>query len=159
MNKLFEYFKLFTRELYFHFLFPVKCGNDWVQYKQRCVKYFNQKVKFQEAEKICESNNVALISIHSAEENEFIRNYIEEQPSLTRVWIGLKRSPDSHNFVWVDKSLVDYVNWLYRQPDNAEGLELYIEMWIDGTWNDRNDDNITFVCGSNCKLSIKFQNK
>ncbi len=81
-------------------------------YKQRCVKYFNQKVKFLEAKKICESNNATLISIHSTEENEFIRNYVEEQPfSSTRVWIGLKRdSSGSHEFVWVDKSPLEYIN-------------------------------------------------
>ncbi len=101
-----------------------------------------------------------MISIHSTEENEFIRNYVEEQPfSLTRVWIGSKRdSSASHEFVWVDKSPVDYVNWNLGEPNNAGGLELYIEMWIykNGAWNDNNDDNIAFVCGFNCKLSIKI---
>jgi hypothetical protein len=99
-----------------------------------------------------------LISIHSAEENDFIRNYVEEQPSLSiRVWIGLKRDIYVlHEFVWVDKSPVDYVNWRINQPDNAGGFEPYVELWIDGTWNDFIDDNIAFVCSFNCKLSIKI---
>ncbi len=110
------------------------------------------------AEQICESNNATLISIHSAEENEFIRNYIEEQPSSSiRVWIGLKRkSSDSHEFIWVDKSPVDYFNWRINQPDNVGGLEHYVAIWVDGTWNDMSDDDIAFVCGFNCKLSIKI---
>jgi hypothetical protein len=83
------------------FLFPGKCGNDWVQYKQRCIKYFNQTVKFREVKEICESNNATLISIHSAEENEFIRNYVGEQPSpAIRLLIGLIRNIfDPHKFV------------------------------------------------------------
>ncbi len=110
------------------------------------VKYFYPAVKFLEAENICESNNATLISIHSAEENEFIRNYIVEQPfSLTRVWIGLKTNIyNSSEIVWVDKSPVDYVNWNLGEPDNEGGLELCAQMWIyrNGVWNDIPDDNV-----------------
>jgi hypothetical protein len=101
-----------------------------------------------------------LISIHSAEENEFIRNYVEDQPfSSTRVWIGFKRNIfGSDELVWVDKSPVDYVNWNWGEPNNVGNLEPYVEMWIyrNGTWNDIHDDNVAFVCGFNCKLSIKI---
>ncbi len=104
-----------------------------------------------------------MISIHSAEENEFIRNYVKEQPSSsTRVWIGLKRdSSASHQFVWVDKSPVDYDNWRINEPSNAGGNEDYTEMMIykNGTWKDDTDNNHEFVCGFNCKLSMKFRNK
>ncbi len=95
-----------------------------------------------------------------AEENEFIRNYVKEQPSSsTRVWIGLKRdSSVSHKFVWVDKSPVDYDNWRINEPSYSGGIENYTEMIIykNGTWNDVADDNLGFVCSFNCKLSIKF---
>jgi hypothetical protein len=101
-----------------------------------------------------------MVSIHSDEENEFIRNYVEKLPSSsTRVWIGLKRdSSGSHEFFWVDKSPVDYVQWGINKPDNREGLKPYTEMWIDknGAWNDISDDNFAFICGFNCKLSIKI---
>ncbi len=101
-----------------------------------------------------------MISIHSAEENNFIRNYVEKQPSnQTRVWIGLKRNlSGSKEFVWVDKSPVDYVNWFKDRPNNFGGFEHYIEMWIDenGEWNDIYANKFAFVCGFNCKLSIKI---
>ncbi len=100
-----------------------------------------------------------MISIHSAEENEFIRNYVKEQPSSsTRVWIGLKRDSASHQFVWVDKSPVNYDNWGINEPNNVGGNEDYTLMMIykNGTWNDIDDMNIAFVCGFNCKLSIKM---
>ncbi len=102
-----------------------------------------------------------MISIHSAEENEIIRNYVEEQPSSsTKVWIGLKRNiHGSHRLlVWVDKSPIDYVNWDSGEPNNLGGLEPYVEMWIygNGVWNDWIEDNLAFVCGFNCKLSIKI---
>jgi hypothetical protein len=114
---------------------------------------FQQAVKFKKAEELCESNNATLISIHSDEENEFIRNYLKEQPSFPiRVWIGLKRK-SSLDFIWVDKSPVDYYNWEIGQPNNLEGYEPFIETLIykDGTWNDRIEDNLPFVCGFSCK--------
>ncbi len=123
------------------------------------MKYFNQKVKFEKAEKICESNDAKLISIHSAEENEFIRSYVGKQPDYsTRVWIGLKRNISGIlEFVWVDKSPFDYINWNTR-PDNYGGFGPYIEMFIDrnGTWNDITNDNLVFVCGFNSKLLIRI---
>jgi len=122
------------------------------------VKYINQTVKYEEAEKICESNNSTLTSIHSAEENEFIRSYVKKQPSYPEIlWIGLKRNiSDSKEFVWVDKSLVDYVKWDIDQPDNNGGFQSLIYMRIDknGAWNVRTDIYSTFsafVCGFNCK--------
>jgi hypothetical protein len=125
------------------------------------VKYFDKKVKFQEAEKICESNNATLISIHSFEENEFITRYVAQQPShSSKVWIGLKRNISGYKeFVWVDKSPLDYVFWQsYVRPNYYGGPEHYIEMLIDqrGTWNDTHDVNSAFVCGIDCKLLRKF---
>ncbi len=128
------------------------------------MKYFDKKVQFNEAEKFCESNNSTLTSIHSAEENEFIRSYVKKQPSYPEIlWIGLKRNiSGSKEFVWVDKSLVDYVKWDIDQPDKdfqhyrQEKKQLHIFMRIDknGAWNDRTDIYSAFsafVCGFNCK--------
>ncbi len=98
-----------------------------------------------------------MISIHSDEENQFIRDYVENQTfSETRVWIGLKRK--SHGldewFEWIDKSPLDYFNWYYntREKDGD-----YVEMWIynNGKWHNVIDQNLAFVCGFDCKLSIK----
>ncbi len=101
-----------------------------------------------------------MISIHSAEENEFVRNYVEEQSSSSiRVWIGLNRySIGSDEFVWVDKSPVDYVNWRIGEPNNVDDNEYYVEMRIykNGTWNDLHDYKMSFICGFNCKLLIRI---
>ncbi len=108
------------------------------------------------AEEICESNNATLISIHSAEENEFIRNYVSSSSSII-VWIGLqsinRRGYEPHKFVWVDKSSVDYANWNLDKSVIDIGSVRYIGMLIykNGTWNDVPYDDAAFVCGYNCK--------
>ncbi len=119
------------------------------------MKYFNQSVRFEDAKKICESKNAKLISIHSSKENEFIRSYVQKQPEYsTKVWIGLKRN-DRLQFVWIDKSPYDYINWNIH-PVNAVGH--YAEMFIDksDTWNNIENDYKVFVCGFNSKLSISI---
>jgi hypothetical protein len=115
------------------------------------VKYFDQRVKFQEAEKFCESINATMISIHSAEENKFIRSYVEQQPEYsTKVWIGLKRNI-SQGFRWIDKSPFDYSKWSINQPDNVGKGEPYSEMLINGygLWNDAPDSDMAFICQIN----------
>jgi hypothetical protein len=94
-----------------------------------------------------------MVSIHSAEENEFIRSYVEKHAdNATRVWIGLKRNiSDPQEFVWIDKSPLDYSKWSINEPDNKGGNESYIEMWINGNglWNDLSDNNLSFICEIN----------
>jgi hypothetical protein len=69
-----------------------------------------------------------MISIHSDEENELIRSNVEKQPtSPSSIWLGLKRNI-SLDFVWVDKSPVDYAKWRFGEPDNRGGWEPYTEM-------------------------------
>ncbi len=99
-----------------------------------------------------------MISIHSDEENQFIRDYVENQPfSETKVWIGLKRKRHGLDewFEWIEKSPLDYFNWYYN---NREKEGDYVEMWIynNGKWYNVIDQNLAFVCGFNCKLSIKI---
>ncbi len=91
-----------------------------------------------------------MVSIHSDEENEFIRSYVEnEAQSSTKVWIGLKRNiSDPQEFIWLDKSPFDYSKWSINEADNSTSNEPYVQMWINanGLWNDSSDNNYTFIC-------------
>ncbi len=92
-----------------------------------------------------------MVSIHSDEENEFIRSYVEKHSShSTRVWIGMKRNI-TQGFKWMDKSPFDYSKWDRNQPDNSGGAELYVEMRIFGIglWNDLSDSDREFICEIN----------
>jgi hypothetical protein len=92
-----------------------------------------------------------MVSIHSDEENEFIRSYVEKHAShSTKVWLGLKRNI-SQGFEWIDKSPFDYRKWSFNESDNAGSNEPYVEMWINGNglWNYSSDNNYTFICEIN----------
>jgi hypothetical protein len=92
-----------------------------------------------------------MISIHSAEENEFIRNYVEKQPSYsTRVWIGMKRNI-TQGFQWINKSPFDYSKWNINEPNGYRNFEPYVEMFINvfGFWNDCTESDNAFICEIN----------
>jgi hypothetical protein len=97
-----------------------------------------------------------MISIHSAEENEFIRKLVKNQSSDTiEFWIGAKRKTFGlQKFGWINKSPFDYTNWDSGEPNNYGGNEHYVEMVVSsGVWNDNGNPEqeadwtkFSFVC-------------
>ena len=55
------------------------------------------------------------------------------------LWIGLHRIEPGGKFVWVDGSHVDYAHWYPGQPDNRSGAELFVQVVLNGEWNDNTD--------------------
>jgi hypothetical protein len=52
--------------------FIINCSNGSIPYQQKCLKFYNISVTYPEAELICV---VAMISIHSGEENKFTLDF------------------------------------------------------------------------------------
>jgi hypothetical protein len=76
-----------------------------------------------------------LISIHSAEENEFVRNFaIREKTKDFAVWIGAKRNNSLNYFEWTNGEGFDYSNWGSGQPTNSTDLESHVVICDSGTW-------------------------
>lgn len=87
---------------------------------------------------IAESFGGYIASIHSQEENDYIRqlsNTVYGETGL--IWIGYNLiflGTPNEQFVWHDWSDVVYINWDSGQPDN--GSE-HVEMVGNGKWHDR----------------------
>ena len=54
------------------------------------------------------------MSIHNAQENEFVRSLLGNRD----VFVGLSDSDVEATFVWVDGSTVAYTNWEDGEPDD-----------------------------------------
>ncbi len=82
------------------------CG-DWEQYKdEHCYKLFETVQPYNDSEKICQSNNSTLVSIHYAEEQNFLTNYIFSKKKVVEsVWIGAKYVGNKL-YQWVDHTTV-----------------------------------------------------
>jgi hypothetical protein len=78
------------------------------------------------------------------DENNFIQNHL---PTIsTTAHIGYFR--DSFNqFGWFPGCFSTFTNWAYNEPNNADGTEIYAQMYAgEGTWNDYHDGYSTCAC-------------
>ncbi|XP_054750997.2 macrophage mannose receptor 1-like [Lytechinus pictus] len=91
-----------------------------------------------------------LVSIHSKEENEFVKNLAIGTVGVRSVWLGLTRS-ETGGFKYSDNSPVDYVHWANGEPteDWAGSNEDCVEMYTNefGKWNDEDcSGRASYVC-------------
>ncbi|KAH9403401.1 chromatin-modulating protein mrc1 [Tyrophagus putrescentiae] len=96
------------------------CG-DWEQYKdEHCYKLFDGLRSYSDAEKVCSINNSSMVSIHYAEEQSFLSNYIfTKKKVVDNVWIGAK-FVGNKLFQWEDHTPLagGYSNWAAGSPKN-----------------------------------------
>ena len=76
------------------------------------------KIKYEKSNEKCKSEGVqngqlgALVSIHSAEDQDAIKYKIQNEPNNPKTgcfWIGLRRQFGS--WIWEDGTPLDYSNW------------------------------------------------
>ena len=102
-----------------------------------------------DARNVCKVQGASLASIHSSEENEFLRSLAPNDD----VFIGLNDVQIEGTFAWSDGSLVNFENWEENQPDNDFDMEdCVIIVSADGKWN---DTPCEMWYGYVCKLSIE----
>ena len=89
------------------------------------------------AEGICREHgdSVHLASIHSQQENEFIKSQSLDQEEQ---WIGLTdHNTRKNSFKWIDRSAYEnFTNWARNEPNHATVDEDCGAMRPDGTWID-----------------------
>ena len=108
--------------------------------------YFNNLyLDFDDAESYSQKYGGHLASIHSAEENTFIKDRIPVNVYST---IGLRDNIIFDNYYWTDNSPYDYFNWGSNEPSPAPG-EDYVQIIPTGQWIDR---AFGFTSPSNIKI-------
>jgi len=127
---------------------------DWLRYGNACFKLVNEKGSWIDAQDACHDINSNLTSIHSAGENDFVRQ-IANTFGLHSVWIGLNNlnSADG-NYKWVDGSDLSYTNWEDGEPSG--GIENCTAQWNSGlSWSDFNCDShfVPYVCGKRLNVN------
>lgn len=84
-----------------------------------------------------------LVTLHSAEETNFINALYSSDPATTVFgpWIGLNDIANEGVYQWVTGEAVTYTNWSAGEPNNS-GNEDAVHLWgltsnrPLGTWND-----------------------
>uniref|UniRef100_UPI0037E88491 lactose-binding lectin l-2-like n=1 Tax=Semicossyphus pulcher TaxID=241346 RepID=UPI0037E88491 len=115
------------------------CPMFWYDFNGRCYKYVSTRLKWADAELQCVSQGANLVSIHSLEEQSFVKDLIKNfDPAEGRTWLGLSDLHKEGRWMWSDGSAVEFSFWRAKQPDNYLrkehcGHSNYI---TPGRWND-----------------------
>lgn len=122
---------------------------DWLLFNYSCFKAFTEEINWFKAQQNCRVLNSNLTSIHSSEENDFVRYQVAA--FAENVWIGLTNLENMKAvYEWVDESNVSFTNWVPGEPNNLSGSENCTNLNItSGQWNDLNCGlhNRSYVCG------------
>ncbi|KAK7929017.1 hypothetical protein WMY93_005412 [Mugilogobius chulae] len=127
------------------------CPTFWFPFKDRCYKYMASPMSWIDAEIFCLSQGSNLVSIHSQEEQEFVKSLIGNfDPTRSRTWTGLRDKDKDHFFMWTDGCPLQFENWQDGEPNNHGGHEHCVDVnGVDMLWNDITcTEKFPFVCAS-----------
>ncbi|XP_073319112.1 lactose-binding lectin l-2-like [Pagrus major] len=128
------------------------CPMFWYSFNSRCYKYVATPLTWADAELYCLSEGANLVSIHSLEEQDFVKSLIKNFDHTERpTWIGLSDIHKEGRWMWSDGSVVDFVFWRKGEPNNHGGHEHCVQnnYGTDLEWNDGQcSDTISSVCAS-----------
>lgn len=137
------------------FIFAARfsCDDGWMLYGPSCYKIEIKYADWLTARGNCMNDHSAnLIDIRSRGEQEFIQGKLADHD----FWIGLHtRTGETRKWTWaVDETDLDYENWNTGEPNNMEGEENCVEMYLFGKWNDiRCINRLPYICK---KRACKF---
>lgn len=126
------------------------CPSGWTQYGNRCFLYNNHQMTWSQAQRICQTINANLASVHSYEEYQFIRGVISSathESGLT--WIGGSDAQQEGYWFWMDGTRFTFTQWCQGEPNNHRGNEHCLLVNFSGSkcWNDGTcDSRFPFIC-------------
>ncbi|XP_074840347.1 dromaiocalcin-1-like isoform X2 [Carettochelys insculpta] len=129
-----------------------RCREGWRHFFEGCYGYFSHEKTWEEAEIECQQcwSDAHLASIHSAEEERMIADYVKQMNENKRpVWIGFLDRDKNQCWSWTDESQINYTAWDQGQPDSPEKKEhcLVLERPEFKKWHNYScGDKFPFLC-------------
>ncbi|XP_053302126.1 lactose-binding lectin l-2 [Pleuronectes platessa] len=128
------------------------CPMFWYSFNNRCYKYVSTHMTWADAELYCVSQGANLVSIHSLDEQNFIKTLIKNFDHAEGVtWNGLSDLHKEGSWMWSDGSAVNFTFWSSGEPNNGIGIEhcVYDNYGTDKKWNDGyGSETYPSVCAS-----------
>ncbi|XP_038059527.1 snaclec CHH-B subunit beta-like [Patiria miniata] len=131
------------------------CPPPWRAFQGHCYLWVDKPMPWIDAERYCQmlshpGKMVHLASIHSQEEDEFIKDYVKSASDVwtPSYWIGFTDIEGKNRFQWSDGSASSYLGWGPLEP-SSPGYEDCVECRDDFShqWNDLLcSESIRFVC-------------
>ncbi|NWX44640.1 SFTPA protein, partial [Steatornis caripensis] len=93
-----------------------------------------KEVDFASALESCEEAGGTLATPMNEEENKAILGIVKQYNRYA--YLGIKEGETSGQFKYINGTLLNYTKW-HRYEPNGKGKEKCVEMYTDGSWNDK----------------------
>lgn len=98
-----------------------RCQSGWMWFNNKCWVTTQSRRDFAHAMELCKKmHNSTLPTIHSEDENEFLRQNIDLHNSP--IWLYARHNHQYNKTRWLDKSPVNYTRWDAGQPSDKSSL-------------------------------------
>ena len=132
---------LYLNNIFSNTLIEGNTNNTTVQDNGYIYEFINERRNVTDHESRAQVWGGNVVSIHSDEENNIVKNLMLNNNANTIV-LGGTRFSNQNLFTWFDNTPFDYHNWNSGEPNNWNGRENNIQMYSDGQWNDTQGDFI-----------------
>uniref|UniRef100_A0A8C3K4J6 C-type lectin domain-containing protein n=1 Tax=Calidris pygmaea TaxID=425635 RepID=A0A8C3K4J6_9CHAR len=103
-----------------------------------------KKADFDTTMKKCKEVGGSIATPRNPGENDAILYFVKD--ANTYAYLGMKESLIPRKFQFLDGTELNYTNWHLNEP-SGKGEEECVEMYTDGTWNDKKcNQNRLIVC-------------
>uniref|UniRef100_A0A3B3BT12 Macrophage mannose receptor 1-like n=2 Tax=Oryzias melastigma TaxID=30732 RepID=A0A3B3BT12_ORYME len=128
--------------------FPGVCPDDpdpssncfWIPFRRHCYAFFTNLEDWSGASTDCSRRGGMIVSIEDPAEQDFIQAELQTyKDRFSAFWLGLYKTYRG-TWKWVDRTVIDYANWGYRQPGSSPYGEIDTSdgIWKTGySWNRR----------------------
>ncbi|XP_061598331.1 lymphocyte antigen 75-like [Cololabis saira] len=125
------------------------CPMFWYNFNDRCYKYVATRMNWANAELHCLSQGANLVSIHSQNEENFVKSLIKNFDHFEgETWIGLTDAQQDGSWFWSDGSKLSFSNWNSGEPNGWWKETCVNTNWdTPKNWNDIScSGEYAFVC-------------
>lgn len=100
-----------------------RCQSGWMWFNNKCWVTTQSRRDFTKATELCRKmHNSTLPTIHSEDENEFLRQNILSILNNSPIWLYAKHNHQYNKTRWLDKTEVNYTRWDAGQPSDKSSL-------------------------------------
>ena len=101
-----------------------QCLPSWIPFEGSCYKLFTDLKNQESSKQVCNDNGAHLVTIESADKQNFIYEEFLAGAGSKDYWIGLTDSETEGNWKWANgATLTGYNNWASYQPNDYKGQD------------------------------------
>ena len=135
------------------------CPENWTPFNGACYRVYTTPKSWEDAEDSCQRHeNSHLVSIHSLEEQNFVKDLYRSSPHGLRkgywIWIGLKIQEKWDSQFWTDGTKVSYT-YFKNTPAVDKCIRMRSVTGAGAKWNSNKgcEKKLHFIC----KFTANFE--